>query len=164
MGRSSTVPTRSRSTAARSRPPPTSAATACPARWSPCSPCSRPRPSPRPCPSSDAVSSVIGSRRSYVGARSPLRRRLQAPSVPVPESRYPLSRAIALAVLATAFASRGGSELERTTWTEVGIMLLGAALCAAALLLPRSERTPARYRGAVALGGFRALAVLHALR
>ena len=86
----------------------------------------RPR-SPRPCPSSDAVSSLIGPRRSYVGARpTRFRRRLQALSIPLPKSGTPLSVAIAVVVLATAFASRGGSELERTTWTEVGIMLLGA--------------------------------------
>ena len=64
-----------------------------------------------------------------------------------------------IAVVATAFASRGGSQLERTTWTQIGILLAGAALCAAAVLLPRSSRTPARFRGAASLTCFGLLAI-----
>lgn len=99
-------------------------------------------------------------RRSYVTDRSALRQRLQSLDLPQPpDSGHPLTIAIVIAVVATAFVSRGGSQLERTTWTLVAITLLGAALCAAALLLPRSSRTPARARGSVALAFFALLAV-----
>ncbi|MDA0139117.1 O-antigen ligase family protein [Solirubrobacter deserti] len=64
-----------------------------------------------------------------------------------------------IAIVATAFASRGGSQLERTTWTQIGIMLAGATLFALALLAPRVSGAPARFRGAVALASFALLAV-----
>lgn len=112
------------------------------------------------------MSSLVRRRhRSYVGGpRDPVRQRLQSLELPQPpDSGHPLTIAIVIAVVATAFASRGGSQLERTTWTEVFIMLAGALLCGAALLLPRSPRTPARFRGAVTLGAFALLAVYTAL-
>ena len=102
--------------------------------------------------------------RRYVGRRDPLRERLQRRSLPQPpDSGHPLTLAIVIAVVATAFASRGGSQLERTTWTEVAIMLGGALLCAAALLVPRSPLTPVRFRGAATLAAFTLLAVYTAL-
>ncbi|MDA0182504.1 O-antigen ligase family protein [Solirubrobacter phytolaccae] len=64
-----------------------------------------------------------------------------------------------IAVVATAFASRGGTQLERTTWTQIAIMVVGALLCAAALLLPRSPRAPARFRGGATLVFFTLLAI-----
>ena len=66
-------------------------------------------------------------------------------------------------LIAIAFISRGGSQLEGTTWTEVGVLLIGAAVCAAALALPRAARAPERIRGAIALSAFAALAVFTAL-
>ena len=101
-------------------------------------------------------------RRSYVANRGSLRKSLQELDLPLPQppdSGHPLTIAIVIAVVATAFASRGGSQLERTTWTQILIMLTGAALCAAALLLPRPERTPARLRGGTTLAFFALLAI-----
>jgi hypothetical protein len=74
-----------------------------------------------------------------------------------------LAGGVASACVLTAFAAGGGSQLERTTWTEVAVMLGGAALCALALVVPRTERTPARLRGITALAAFAALAVYTAL-
>jgi hypothetical protein len=103
-------------------------------------------------------------RRSYVANRSALRQRLSELDLPQPpDSGHPLTIAIVVAVVATAFASRGGSQLERTTWTQIGILLAGAALCAAALLLPRAARAPARVRGAASLTLFGLLAIYTAL-
>jgi len=47
--------------------------------------------------------------------------------------------AVALLLAATAFVGDGGLRLERTTNVEVVFMLLGAGLCAAALLVPRAR-------------------------
>ncbi len=70
---------------------------------------------------------------------------------------------VAIAIVAFAFAAKGGSQLERTTWTEVAFLLGGATLCALALFLPRPERTPAAFRGAWALAAFAVLAAFTAL-
>lgn len=104
-------------------------------------------------------------RRTYVAPRRPLRSRLRAPRITVPERGHgaALTLGVAIAIVATAFASRGGSQIERTTWTEVWIVLIGALLCAAALALPRAAATPSRLRGAVPLAAFAALAVFTAL-
>lgn len=111
------------------------------------------------------MSSLARSRfRRYVGRRDPLRQRLQQLDLPQPpDSGHPLTIAIVIAVVATAFASRGGSQLERTTWTQIAILVVGAGLCAAALLVPRSPLTPARFRGAASLAAFALLAVYTAL-
>lgn len=102
--------------------------------------------------------------RRYVGRRDPLRQRFQQLDLPQPpDSGHPLTIAIVIAVVATAFASRGGSQLERTTWTQVAIILVSAGLCVAALLLPRSRLTPVRLRGAATLAAFALLAVYTAL-
>ena len=62
--------------------------------------------------------------------------------------RFPQRRAPALAVVvgaaiaACAFIASGGSRLERTTWVEIGLMLGGAGLTAAAIVQPRPAGTP----------------------
>jgi hypothetical protein len=66
---------------------------------------------------------------------------------------------VAVAIVATAFGAGGGSQLERTTYTEVVLILAGAVLCALAAIVPRSDRTPSRLRGIWALTAFFALAI-----
>jgi hypothetical protein len=105
------------------------------------------------------VSSLTGRRRSYVAPRGGLRRRARRISVPVPlESGPALAFGLALAIAASAFVARGGSQLERTTWTEVALVLAGAGLAALALALPRPAGAPKRLRGAWALAAFALLA------
>jgi O-antigen ligase/polysaccharide polymerase Wzy-like membrane protein len=102
------------------------------------------------------------ARRLYV----PPRRGLTIPRVelPIPGGGGTiLGFSVAAAIVACAFSARGGSQLERTTYTEVAFMLAGAALCVAVLLLPRPERTPRRLRGGYALAAFALLAVFTAL-
>ena len=57
---------------------------------------------------------------------------------------------VALAIAAVSFGASGGLTLERTTWTEVALMLTGAALVAAALLTRRLS--PPLYGGFALLG------------
>jgi hypothetical protein len=104
------------------------------------------------------------ARRTYVQPRRRLGHRLElvAVRVPLPDAGLMLGAGVAVAVVATSFASRGGSQLERTTWTEVGLMLAGALLCALALVAPRPSRTPARLRGGWSLAAFTALALFTA--
>lgn len=114
------------------------------------------------------MSAVPGRRRRYVAPPGALGRRLRAggrraAELPLPDRGLLLGGGVALAVVATAFTSRGGSLLERTTWTEVGLLLAGAGLCAAALTVPRSARTPEKLRGVWALAAFAALALYTAL-
>jgi hypothetical protein len=105
------------------------------------------------------VSSLTGSRRTYVAPRGGLRHRVRRVSIPIPaESGPALALALAAAIMASAFVARGGSQLERTTWTEVGLMLGGAGLAALALVLPRRAGAPERLRGAWALAAFALLA------
>jgi hypothetical protein len=66
---------------------------------------------------------------------------------------------VATAIVATAFAAGGGSQLERTTYTEVALMIAGAVLCALAIVVPRAARTPSRLRGIWVLAAFFALAI-----
>jgi len=108
------------------------------------------------------VSSLTRARRTYV----PPRRGLRIPrlELPIPGGAGTLlGFGVAAAIVACAFAAKGGSQLERTTYTETVFMLAGAGLCALALLLPRPARTPRVLRGSWALGSFAALAVLTAL-
>jgi tetratricopeptide (TPR) repeat protein len=49
---------------------------------------------------------------------------------------------VAVVLAATAFLSDGGLRLERTTHVEIALMLLGALLCAGALLAGRARRAP----------------------
>jgi hypothetical protein len=74
-----------------------------------------------------------------------------------------LGGGLALAIVGCAFAARGGTQLERTTWTEIAFLLIGGAITAAAIVLPRHPRAPARLRGAWLLGAFAALAAFTAL-
>ena len=57
---------------------------------------------------------------------------------------------VALAIAAVSFGASGGLTLGRTTWTEVALMLTGAALVAAALLTRRLS--PPLYGGFALLG------------
>jgi hypothetical protein len=110
------------------------------------------------------VASLPGSRRSYVAPQRSLRQRLPAISVPIPGGASTLlGGGLALAIVACAFAARGGSQLTRATWTEVAFMLTGGILAAAALVLPRHPRTPAKLRGAWVLVAFAVLAAYTAL-
>ena len=61
-----------------------------------------------------------------------------------------LAGGVALALAGTAFAADGGLRLERTTYVEMALMLVGAALCACALLVPRA-RTGRLHGGATLL-------------
>jgi hypothetical protein len=80
------------------------------------------------------------------------RRRTVTITVPRLASSVALAAGVALAVAAAAFAAAGGLRLERTTYVLIAMMLGGATLVAAALLLrPRSADacSPAasRWRG-----------------
>jgi hypothetical protein len=103
------------------------------------------------------VASLTRSRRTYVAPRGvPRARRIE---VPVPlEGGRGLAILIALAIALSAFVAGGGSQLGRTTWTEIGLTLGGAALAVAALALPRPAGTPTKLRGIHALAAFALLA------
>src|SRR5262249_9729887 len=139
--------------------------TRCRTRSSPCSSCSaRPR-SRRLRRSSSAMSAVARRRRTYVAPdRSPLRR-LQAAAflLPSPAPRVLLAAGVALGIILCAFGAQGGLQLVRTTWTEIGLLLTGAALFAWAVLAPGRPETPVRLRGVALLSAFAALAALTAL-
>jgi hypothetical protein len=68
---------------------------------------------------------------------------------------------VALVLAGSAFVADGGLRLERTTYVEVALMLLGAVLCAAALLVPRARVQ--RLHGGLALAGVALLAAYTAL-
>ena len=51
----------------------------------------------------------------------------------------PIALGVAIVVAGSAFAADGGLRLQRTTVVEVIVMLLGAFLCAAALLVPQAR-------------------------
>jgi hypothetical protein len=110
------------------------------------------------------VSPVTGS-RTYLAPRRDLGARLQLIERPahLPDGGLVVGLGVAVVIVATAFISRGGSQLERTTWTEVGLTLIGAVLCAAALVAPRSPRSPARVHGVWSLAAFAGLALFTAL-
>jgi hypothetical protein len=110
------------------------------------------------------VASLTGRRRTYLAPRRTLRQRVRSVAeVPLPDAGLAVATGIIVAIVATAFTSRGGSQIERTTWTEVGIMLASAGVCALALILPRPARTPARFCGAWVLVAFGALTAFTAL-
>jgi hypothetical protein len=71
-----------------------------------------------------------------------------------------LTLAVGGLLTAIAFTADGGLRLERTTWTEVGLMLLGAAVVAAALV---SRGMQGRLYGGVMLLGFAALSAFTAV-
>jgi tetratricopeptide (TPR) repeat protein len=68
---------------------------------------------------------------------------------------------VTLATLLCTFIAQGGTNLKRTTWTEVGLMLAGAAVCALAIAHPRVR--PARAHGAWLVFAFALLAVFTTL-
>src|SRR6185437_3791205 len=71
-----------------------------------------------------------------------------------------LTLGVAAVVAATAFVARGATDLRSTTWTEVGLMLIGAAaVCAAVWLRPAPA---ARVPGALTVATFALLAALTA--
>jgi hypothetical protein len=111
------------------------------------------------------MSALARRGRTYVGPPRSLVERLQAAAPPVP-SPLPgalLAGGVALAIVLCAFGAQGGSQLARTTYTEVALLLAGAALLAVALLSPGRPETPVRLRGAALLAAFAALAALTAL-
>jgi O-antigen ligase/Flp pilus assembly protein TadD len=80
--------------------------------------------------------------------------------LPGPDTVVALTLGVALAIV--AFMAAGGLRVERTTYVEIALMLIGAALCAAALMaIPRRVAFPRLY-GGFALLGFAVLAILTA--
>ncbi|MET0683940.1 MAG: O-antigen ligase family protein [Solirubrobacteraceae bacterium] len=76
--------------------------------------------------------------------------------MPAPPARRRRSRAglligvgTAIVLAGAAFAADGGLRLQRTTVVEVIVMLLGASLCAAALLVPQARMR--KFHGATTL-------------
>lgn len=100
------------------------------------------------------MSSVAGS----LSGRS----RPRARAIPLPRvsADFALTVSVGLLLTAVSLAADGGLRLERTTWTEVGLMLLGAGLAAGALL---AGRTQGRLHGSITLLFLAALAVFTAL-
>ena len=90
------------------------------------------------------------------------RARPRARAIPLPRvsADAALTIAVGLVLTAVALAADGGLRLERTTWTEVGLMLLGAGLAAGALL---AGRTHGRMYGSLTLLLLAVLAVFTAL-
>ena len=66
---------------------------------------------------------------------------------------------VGLVLTGISFGASGGTQLARTTYTEMAVMIGGALLAGAALVVPRPA---ARVRGAWSLVGLAALAVLTA--
>jgi tetratricopeptide (TPR) repeat protein len=98
------------------------------------------------------VAWVPARRRAYVPTSA--RQLLPAIDVPLPPAAPTILIGVAAAIALCAFLARGGTQLERTTWTYVLLMLAAGALCAAALVVPRDPRTPARLRGIWLIGAF----------
>jgi hypothetical protein len=85
------------------------------------------------------VSSLAGSPETAAGRLPrpvPLPTRLTAPGN---RGGPALTAAVAVLLAGSAFVADGGLRLERTTYVEIVVMLLGAGLCAAALLVPRAR-------------------------
>ena len=80
---------------------------------------------------------------------------------------YAVAGGVALVLAGAAFVADGGLRLARTTYLEVVLMLLGAVLCAAALLVPRARAE--RLHGGLTLAavallaGYTALSILWSL-
>ena len=87
------------------------------------------------------MSSLVGS-PDATAARLPGPAPITARLAPRARGGAALAGAIALVLAGTGFVADGGLRLERTTYVEIALMLLGAGLCAAALLVPaaRAER------------------------
>jgi hypothetical protein len=82
-------------------------------------------------------------------------------SVPLVSSDVLLCGGVAGVLAAVAFAASGGTQLARTTYTEIALMVGGALLVAAALVAARSRAQ--RLHGGWTLVGLAALAGLTAL-
>src|SRR3954453_1614762 len=88
-----------------------------------------------------SVSSLAGSPEAAAARQAPAGRPLSRPAARDPRRRGAawVAVAVALVLAATAFLADGGLRLERTTYVEIALMLIGAGLCAAALLVPRAR-------------------------
>jgi O-Antigen ligase len=84
------------------------------------------------------------------------RRRARAPLLA-------LAVGVALCVLACTFVARGGTDLERSTWTEIGLVLAGGAVVATTLLAPRRGAGGDRLHGGLAVIAFAAVCAYTAL-
>ena len=100
------------------------------------------------------MSSLADSVSPRVGPRSRVLERMQV------SAGTALTWGVAIAIAAVSFGASGGLALERTTWTEVGLVLCGAALIAGALLT-RAIAPP--FYGGLTLLGLTALAAYTAL-
>jgi hypothetical protein len=101
------------------------------------------------------VSSLAGSLSS-----APRRPRLGALALTRASADAWVTATVGLVLAAVAFAADGGLRLERTTWTEVALILGGGALVAWGLL---TGRATGRLHGGLSLLAFTALAVFTAL-
>jgi O-antigen ligase len=81
--------------------------------------------------------------------------------VPGPDTAVALALGTGLAVI--AFTAAGGLRLERTTYVEIALILLGAGLCTAALLAAPRRITLPRLYGGWALFAFAGLAIYTAV-
>ncbi len=108
------------------------------------------------------MASLAGSRRSYVSPRRRLERFVAHSWLFRLPAGLLIFGGVTLTVALTAFVARGGTRLERTTWIEVAIILAGATLCAAAIVVPAGPRTPERLRGAWVVFAFALLAAFTA--
>jgi hypothetical protein len=100
------------------------------------------------------VSSLAGRRRRTYVPRLRARDRLWHFDLPHLPAGPTLAVGVALAIMFTAFVARGGTAIERTTWTEVALLLGGAVLSGLALIVPRSPETPPHVHGAAMLVAF----------
>ena len=87
--------------------------------------------------------------------------RRRAAAIPLVSSDVLICFGVAAVVAGVAFAASGGTQLARTTYTEIALMLGGAALVAVALLAPRAGAR--RLNGGWTLVGFAGLTALTAL-
>jgi O-Antigen ligase/Tetratricopeptide repeat len=107
------------------------------------------------------VSSLAGSPDAAVARlprAAPLAARLAAPRG---RGGPALTAAIALLLAGSAFVADGGLRLERTTYVEVAVMLLGAGICALALLVPHARS--GRLHGGLTLAAVALLAAYTAV-
>ena len=94
---------------------------------------------------------------SLAGSLSPApRAQARAVGLPRVSADAAVTFGVAFVLAAISVAAQGGLRLERTTWTEIGMMLAGAGLMAYTLLA-YGLRSP--LRGAVTMLGLIALAV-----
>ena len=102
------------------------------------------------------MSSLAGS----LSSSAPRRSRLASLALTRASADAWVTAAVGLVLAAIAFAADGGLRLERTTWTEVALILGGAVLVAWALL---TGRVAGRLHGGLSLLAFAALGVFTAL-